>query len=181
MCSRGWWVQLHWTVGRAGLAMSYLDTCLYPPDSPWRDFDPAAVGMFFVFCSSSVSNYQFLKSSFIQLFPPSDPGRSRPDLSIRPGRSCADELRVWCGTSVRSDKMVNLHVCARCQDSRWELTLAWGESVACLGWREDSRVCCGGWDRGGDPLRRAAKRLWRNIRGPGRGGMIYVLQEKIKK
>lgn len=78
MSSRGWWVQLHWT--RAGLAVSYLDTCLYPLDSPWRDLDPAAVEMFFVFCSSSVSNYQFL-SSFIQLCPPSDPGRSHPPIS----------------------------------------------------------------------------------------------------
>lgn len=56
--------------------------------------------------------------------------------------------------------------------------LAWGESVACLGWREDSRVCCGGWDHGGDPLKRAAKRLWRNIHGRGGGGMIYKLQKK---
>ncbi len=48
------------------------------------------------------------------------------------------------GTGAQSDDVVILHVCARCQDSRWELTLAQGESVACFQMDEDSRVCCGG-------------------------------------
>lgn len=39
-------------------------------------------------------------------------------------------------------------------------------------------MCCGGWDHGGDPLKRAAKRLWRNIHGRGGGGNDIQAAEK---
>lgn len=35
---------------------------------------------------------------------------------------------------MQRDEVVNLHVCAPCQDSRWELTLDIGKSVACFRW-----------------------------------------------
>lgn len=68
-------------------------------------------------------------------------------LSIRPLQTRAAYKNAWtvmCGrarglarSGVQSDEVVNLHERTRCQDSRWELTLAQGESVACFRWRRD--------------------------------------------
>lgn len=90
---------------------------------------------------------------------------SLSDLSIRPLHTtlvcvCGRALRL-AASSVQWDEVVNLHECARCQNSRWELTLAQGASVACFRWRRIQGCVMENKIRSFDQrLQRGAKWFW---------------------
>lgn len=154
MSSRGWWVcscielwvELLWPC-------LFLDT--FPPPhrthlwGRWRQLQLFEMFLFLHglrVSKACVWGYEEISSKSDHFM--NGPGgyitRPAPDLPIRPLRTRAaykNARTATCGraqvlarSSMQRDEVVNLHVSVRCQDGRWELTLAQGESVACFRW-----------------------------------------------
>lgn len=118
-------------------------------------------------------------------------GLSRPSSLGCPSQNCQQRCRdshvcVLCvsgpdlcsaKSSLQWYEVVNLHVRVRCQENRWELTLAQSESVAFFRWRRGPG-CVVDFDK---QLKRSAKWLWRAAVDYVSGLMLVELMKPKKK